>query len=135
MSERYAKFSKINNDVEHFISDEKLKSLKISSDHNFKLEKLPLPVFDGNIRNYARFRNDFKELVLPSIPSQKAAYALRKCLPSSIQLVLGSCEDDINVMFERLDKRYADSGKIVDTIISEIKGFRRFDTDDSVHLI
>ena len=121
--------------MEHFISDEKLKRLKISSDHNFKLEKLPLPVFDGNIRNYARFRNDFKELVLPSIPSQKAAYALRKCLPSSIQLVLGSCEDDINVMFERLDKRYADPGKIVDTIISEIKGFRQFDTDESVHSI
>ena len=67
--------------------------------------------------------------------SQKAAYVLRKCLPNNIQSFIGSCEDDVNVMLNRLDKRYADPGKIVDEIISEIKGFRRFEADDRVRII
>ena len=56
VTSRQEKFNKIISDVELFISNEKLKSNKISTDQNFKLEKLPLPIFDGNIRNYARFK-------------------------------------------------------------------------------
>ena len=134
MKSRHVKFNKIINDVEVFICDEKLKRTKNSIDQNIKLEKLPLPMFDGNIRNYARFTNDFKELVLPSVPPQKAAYALR-CLPSSIQQLLGLCKDNARVMLERLDKRYSHPGKIVDCIISEIRGFKKLDTDDVTCLV
>ena len=67
--------SKLNtsSDVEPFVMAEKLKG---EWNHNYKLKKLPPPSFIGNIRLYLRFRNDFKELVLPCLATQQAAYAL-----------------------------------------------------------
>ena len=76
-----------------------------------------------------------KNWVFSSTPSQKAVYVLRKCLPDNIQSLTGSCEDDVNVMVNRLEKQYADQGKIVDANCSEIKGFRRFKANDSVRII
>ena len=45
-------------------------------------EKLKMPQFDGNIRNYPRFKGEFQHHVTPKYKndSQGAAYALKSCL-------------------------------------------------------
>jgi hypothetical protein len=34
------------------------------------LEKLKMPTFDGDIRQYPRFKKDFEQQVLPGLPKE-----------------------------------------------------------------
>ena len=130
----YQEFSNINSKVDKYIVNKKVIYDRKSYETNFKLERLPLPFFNGKIRNYSRFRTDFTDFVRPYLSPQRAAYALRRCLHSDVQDFLGSCENDVDKMLERLDRKYADPGKIVKCIVFEIRKFRKLD-DDTVLLI
>ena len=46
---------------------------------NLKMERMPLPKFDGEPRYYPRFKKDLKELVLPNLEKQEAVFTLRQC--------------------------------------------------------
>ena len=47
----FQSFSKVNTDIEEYISGKSAAIRRKTEDHNFKLEKLPLPSFSGNIRH------------------------------------------------------------------------------------
>ena len=88
----------------------------ITQESNLKpiqIEKLQLPKFDGNIRNYLMFRKDFVDLVLPL----QAAFT---CLPKDIETYLSFPSDEVDDMIKCLEKKFCDSGKLLETIISEI---------------
>ena len=111
-------------------------SLSTISQKNLPLEKIPLPCFDGEIRLYSRFRNDFIAMVLTTVRNKKqAAFVLRQCLSKSIIKSVASCEDDVNVILQRLDDKYADPGKITDAIISDIRKFRSIESHNNRRLI
>ena len=78
----------------------------------FRLEKMPLPKFDGIIRNYPQFKRDLKELVLCNIDPKEAAFTLRNCIPSDVRDYLGCCTDDVTKMFERLNIKYGTRAKL-----------------------
>ena len=43
-----------------------------------KIERMKLPVFDGNIRSYPQFKSDFKKFIMPRLSSKaSAAYVLK----------------------------------------------------------
>ena len=48
---------------------------------------------------------------------------------------ISSCEDNVNVMIERLDDKYGDPSKLTDNIINEIKTFKYVEGGDSNRLI
>ena len=74
--------------------------------------------FDENARS---FQSDFKKLVLPNIPGEQLSLVLRQSLPPDVlNHTLGEC-DDVNEMLKILEKKYGDSGKIVNVIVNEIK--------------
>ena len=99
------------------------------------LEKIPLPKFDGNIRNYPRFIKDFKELVMPNLKSAEAPFTLRQCLFESVQSGLSACDDNLEDMLSRLDEKYANPSKLVDCVVFEIQKFRKIDLDDNRRII
>lgn len=69
-----------------------------------QLERIKMPPFDGDIRDYPRFRAYFTQQVLPSIPGEKpTAY------------------DDISEMWHRLDDKCGKPSKIVDVVIHDIE--------------
>ena len=73
----------------------------------FKLHKMKLPDFDGNIRNYPRFISDFKRFVLPNIQStDSASYVLRNCLSGIARESVRNIDDDVDAMLERLDEKF-----------------------------
>ena len=113
----YQEFSVINSKVDMYIVSAKAIHDRKSNETNFKLERLPLPFINGNIRDFSRFWTDFTDFVRPYLSPQRAAYALRRCLHFDVQDFLGSCENDIDKMLERLDRKYADPGKIVESIV------------------
>ena len=104
---------------------EKLKKLESTSrgkeSCNLRLEKLKMPTFDGDIRQYPRFKKDFEQQVLPGLPKESAPYALRSCLGREPLSTVRSVEDDIEKMLKRLDEKYGDPAKIADVVIEIIK--------------
>ena len=101
----------------------------------FRMEKMPLPKFDGVIRNYPQFKRDFHELVLPSVSGKESSYTLRQCLPREVNDYLGACNSDVTTMFNRLDSKYGDASKIVESIVAEIRTFKRPDVDDAEKIV
>ena len=54
---------------------------KTSSTIELKMERMKMPTFNGDIRDYPRFKSDFMKYVMPSLKSEdSAAYVLRSCL-------------------------------------------------------
>ena len=101
-----------------------------------RLEKIALPKFDGNIRNFPQFLKDFKTLVLPTLPGDHLPFALRQALPAEIvDNALGACDDDVIEMLDILKRKYGDSGKIVDAIVNEIRFSKKISSDDHTALI
>jgi len=47
---------------------------------NIRLQKIPLPKFEGNVRNYPRFKRDFINLVQPTLSTNESAFGLRQYL-------------------------------------------------------
>ena len=48
---------------------------------------------------------------------------------------LGECDDDVNEMLKILEKKYGDSGKIVNVIVNEIKFAKKIGSNDPLALI
>lgn len=106
-------------------NQDKLKKLESTSQGkdlcNLRLEKLKMPTFDGDIRQYPRFKKDFEQQVLPGLPKGSAPYALRSCLGKEPLRVVRSVDDDIEKMLKRLDEKYGDPAKLADVVIDSIK--------------
>ena len=100
-----------------------------------EIEKLPLSKFDANIRKNLRVRKDFVDLVLLQLSPLQATFTLSKCLPKNIKTYLSFPSDEVEEMVKRLDEKFGDSGKLVEAIISEIRGFRKFRDENSTSLI
>ena len=85
-----------------------------------KLERMKMPSFDGDIRNYPRFKNDFEKQVKPSIRSESTAYVLKSCLSKEPLEIVKNVDDDISEMWLRLDDRYGRLSKLTDAIMFDI---------------
>ena len=102
---------------------------------NIRLQKIPLPKFEGNVRNYPRFKRDFINLVQPTLSTNESAFGLRQCLSESVEAYLGSCDDNVEEMFKILDKKFGDPCKITDAVVSEIKNFKTISSDQRQLLV
>ena len=88
---------------------------------NLRLEKIKMPRFSGELREYPRFRKDFEIQVMPSLNSSTAPYTLPSCLCEGPLAVVRGVDDDIDEMWRRLDEKYGDPAKITDVIINSIQ--------------
>ena len=94
-----------------------------------------MPTFDGNIRQYPRFKRDFETQVLQSVSRESAPYALRSCLTKEALGVVRSVDDNIDEMLKRLDEKYGDPAKIADVVIDSIKRVKVIKEGDHEKLI
>ena len=86
-------------------------------------EKLKMPTFDGNIRNYPRFKTDFERQILPKYKKDDygAAYALKSCLSDEPLEIVRNVDDNHSEMWKRLDEKYGKKSRFTDSIMNEIK--------------
>lgn len=97
-----------------------------NANHNcaLRLEKVKMPFFDGTVRQYPQFKQDFQKQVMPTVNRDSACYILRSCLGKEPTDAIKGVEDDIQEMWKRLDEKYGDPAKVADAIINTIQSIR-----------
>ena len=94
-----------------------------------KVKKFEPPKFEGNLRDYPTFKEDYKNLVQSMYGTDP--YALKMCLGGeALQAVKGS-EGNYEEMFQRLDDKFGNSRKIVDLVISDLKSLKKITDGDT----
>ena len=88
------------------------------------MERMKLPVFQGNLREYARFKSDFINHVLPELKEQSRAYVLKSCLKDEAYEYVQNVDDDYKAMLKRLDEKYGCASKLVDLVMKDIKNMK-----------
>ena len=69
----------------------------------------------GICRDWRQFKKDFEKQVSNVITDDSTvSYALRNAMPDHIKSVVYNISDDIKEMWQRLDERFGDAGKIVE---------------------
>ena len=97
---------------------------------SFRLEKLRFQIFDGNVRKYPRFKSEFNKYVEPICNPDQVAFILRSYLSEEIKEEVDNLGDDLKDIWDCLDKKYGDQGKLIDAIMSEVKEMPFFEDDD-----
>ena len=107
----------------------------------FKLQKPQLPRFNGDVREYAIFKSDFKLAVERSHSKREAIMVLRTCLDDKpLQLIKG-IGADYDAAWDYLDAIYGDARYVSDTVTQDIMSFKRLESGedarfcDLVHLV
>ena len=140
-NENYLKnLNTLSNDVRHanYLLDEYIVNSNSKARSKVRMEKLPLPKFDGSVRSYPRFKKEFMELVMPNLSEGEAAFTLRRCLTKVVEVTLGACDENVTEMLRRLDEKYGDPRKIVDSIVAEISHYCKIkdsDKDSFIHFV
>ncbi|XP_063603426.1 uncharacterized protein LOC134779294 [Penaeus indicus] len=94
-----------------------------------KVKRFEPPKFEGNLREYPTFKEDYKNLVQSEYGADP--YALKMCLGGeALQAVKGS-EGNYDEMFKRLDDKFGNPRKIVDLVISDLKSLRKISDGDT----
>lgn len=99
-----------------------------------KMETIKMPSFSGKIREYAKFKSDFKNQVESDIQTEKLCYVLRSCLKDEALTLVENIESASEI-WERLDERYGSPSLLVDVIMNEIKSIGVVLDGDSSNLI
>ena len=97
----------------------------------FKHDTMKFPPFDGNIRKYAKWKEEFDIHVKPHCKVEQLAFILKSHLCEELRDemdILGGSADEI---WERLDQRYGNKGRLVDTILAEVKGIEQCNNDET----
>ena len=106
--------------------------------YGLKLQPMPLPKFTGDIREYPRFKDDFKKQVMPSVTETQQSYVLKSCLSDLPLEIVKNVDHSVSEMWRRLDEKYGEPSKVIDAIMKDIKKLKAIkDNDNSkfVHLV
>ena len=97
-----------------------------------RMERIKMPTFSGNIKDYPRFKADFKRQVLLNFNNDKhaAAYTSNSCLSGIPLNIIRNVDDDLAKMRERLDDKYGKPSKFTDAVMNDIKRLKSVKGDD-----
>ena len=95
-----------------------------------KLECLKFPMFDGNVRNYPKFKSEFEKYIKPMCGIDQLPIVIKQYLSESVRRDVDNF-DTTAAIWKRLDSKYGSKQKLVDAIMQDIKGLSNCDSDDS----
>ena len=100
-----------------------------------RMEKAKMPSFNGTIREYPQFKQDFQKQVMPTLDKDSACYILRSCLEKEPAETVKGIDEDIKEMWKRLDEKYGDPAKLTDAIINTIQDIRPIKEGENTRFI
>ncbi len=103
-----------------------------------RLEKLKFEPFSGELRKYPRFKEEFLKHVKPRYKPHEEAFVLKSYLATDIKEDVNNLGDDATEIWRRLDRKYNDKSKMVDSIMAEIKQLTASANEDpteTLHMI
>ena len=90
--------------------------------NGMRLERMKLPVFSGNIRDFSRFGSDCERYIMPELEShEKATYVLKSCSTGPPFYDVCNIDGDIKEMWKRLNEKYGQPSKLADIVVLDIK--------------
>ena len=102
-----------------------------------KVKRVDLEQFDGDIRKYPTFRNDFTKLIATRYGSDDSqlAFALESYLVPIVKEEVESCGDDYLAMWKRLDILFGDKGRLINTIMEEVTKLQQAKVSDDAYAL
>ena len=86
-----------------------------------QIERLKFNKFEGDMRRYARFKEDFETYVQPRCEDSQIPVVLKSYLSQDIIDDIESIGNNITNIWKRLDKRFGNEGRLVDVLLSDVK--------------
>ena len=82
-----------------------------------------------DIRKYPCFRKEFKKHIEPQYSKEEEAFVLKSYLALEIREDVSTLGDDAEQIWKRLDRKYGDECRLVDSILSDVKKIPICDDD------
>ena len=100
-----------------------------------QLEKLKLEKYDGDIRKYPAFKARFNSYIEPMCPKSQTAFLLRSHLGTVVREEVENVEDDVSLLWQRLDSKYGNARKYIDVVLSDLSKVSKGDGMAALHMI
>ena len=114
----------------HYSHKHKVETSNERKEFGIKLCKLKFDSFDGDIRKYPLFKQEFIKFIRPQYKPNEEAFVLKTYLEPSVRETVNSLGDDAESIWNRLDAKYGDEGKLIDSIMTDIKSLKPCKIDD-----
>ncbi|XP_033646409.1 uncharacterized protein LOC117305639 [Asterias rubens] len=89
-----------------------------------RLERPKMPTFNGDVRDYHTFKDDFKHMIDPMYSPRDAVSILRNSLTGKPLELLKGIGTDYSACWEYLDMYYGDPRVISDTVAQDLTKFK-----------
>ena len=96
---------------------------------------MSLPKFDGDIREYPRFRDDFISQVVLAISNSQQSYVLKSCLSGKPLDIVKKVDHNIDEMCGRLDDKYGELIKVIDCIMKDVRLVREVENSRFIQFV
>ena len=100
-----------------------------------KFEKQKLEIFEGDIRKYPGFKERFTSYIEPRYSKSEAALCLRLQLSATVRDEVENIEDDVALLWQRLDLKYGNTRKYIDVVLSDISKLSKGDGMATLNMI
>ena len=110
----------VGSQVSNAIDREKQPILSISLKH----EKPKLPVFNGDVRKYFIFKDDFKHAIESRLSERDTITILRTCLGAEPAKLIEGISNDLKTVWKYLDQVYGDPRVVSDVVTSDLERFK-----------
>ena len=101
-----------------------------STNNLIRVEKMKFAAFDGNIRKYPKFKEEFETHIKPTCRESQQAFVLKSFLCDELKEEIDCIGNDIDEIWERLDRRFGNESRLVDTILSDIKAIKYCENEE-----
>lgn len=105
------------------------------STNTVQLERIKLEKFNGDIRKYPKFREQFELYIKPLCNESQLPFVLRSHLAEEVREEVDNVDDNLDTLWTRLDKKYGNCGKQVDAILADIAKAPRGDGNSTLKMI
>ena len=104
--------------------------------NSIKLERVKFRTFDGDARNFPKFKSEFETYVQPLCSPCQLPFVLKSYLCDSVRREVENYDHDISAMWKRLDSKYGTVQKQIDLIMSDFKNLPACkDLSSTLHMI
>ena len=100
-----------------------------------QLERLKLEKFNGDLRKYPAFRDGFMKHIAPMCQKSQKAFVLRAHLEETVKEEVANIDDDLTLLWQRLDAKYGNLRKYTDTILADLSKMSQGGSKAALHLI
>ena len=90
--------------------------------------------FNGEIRRYPQFKEEFTKHVATMYRDEQLAFVLKSYLTKEVREEVESCGEDYDAIWLRLDQRFGDRGRLVNKILDEVTHLSQEKDNDAVTL-